>query len=271
MNTKNTIIALSLFICTVLSACGPSAEQLEATAVQATANTDATLTAQAPTATPTFTPTPTSTATPTSTPTPTPTKTPTPTATATPAFSSVALTIDDLPAGFEALPESDLQAMGQGFGDGASALGFQDPNSSQVIMAIFMPCTTRDEQLGFDAMMTQFVEIMAVSVGADINPVELTSLEDVGSSRYGISAASKMGPSLVRWDVVALRRDEVLMIIMVAYPDGDKPAVPVVDLAHLLDERVQIYQEASIAPYPQKQETQASVLGSIHGGQWQQP
>jgi hypothetical protein len=84
MKTKGKIILVSLLICTLLSSCGLSPVDQSATATQKAANTFATLTAQAPTATltptPTDTPTPTPTMTPTSTPTPTATFTPSPTA-----------------------------------------------------------------------------------------------------------------------------------------------------------------------------------------------
>jgi hypothetical protein len=72
MKTGTLLVMISLLICANLSACGPSQAEMNATVTQGAANIFATLTAQAPTATPTFTPSPTSTATPISTSTPTP-------------------------------------------------------------------------------------------------------------------------------------------------------------------------------------------------------
>ncbi len=75
-----------VLIAVLLAGCGPSAEQITATAVMAQAQTE--------TAAPTFTPTATFTSTPTQTPTstltPTNTPTPTPSSTATPAVTSTA-------------------------------------------------------------------------------------------------------------------------------------------------------------------------------------
>jgi len=70
-----------------LTGCGPSEAELSAQATQVAHDIFATLTAEAPTFTPTATATPTSTNTPTSTPTETPTATATPTQTPTPTLT----------------------------------------------------------------------------------------------------------------------------------------------------------------------------------------
>jgi hypothetical protein len=78
MMKRKSIVLISFCIVILLSACGPSPEDMKATEEQIAQNIYATQTAEAPP--PTDTPTPL----PTSTPTPTPTETPTPTATYTP-------------------------------------------------------------------------------------------------------------------------------------------------------------------------------------------
>ena len=70
MNTRAPFVLVLLVIGIVLSACGPSPAELDATATQASAHIFATQTAQAPTATPTSTPNPTPTARPSPTTTP---------------------------------------------------------------------------------------------------------------------------------------------------------------------------------------------------------
>jgi hypothetical protein len=81
MNQKSNVVlaACGMLTISMLCACGPSQEELGATAVQATADEAAVLTAEAPTATPV----PTDTLAPTETPLPTPTDTPEPSPTAT--------------------------------------------------------------------------------------------------------------------------------------------------------------------------------------------
>lgn len=73
MNTRLSLISASLIIGSLLSACGPSQAEQEATVTRVAANVFATQTAQVPIITPTFTPSPTPTPTPTATPTLTPT------------------------------------------------------------------------------------------------------------------------------------------------------------------------------------------------------
>jgi len=84
MKTRIVFVLAPLLICVVLSACGLSPAEQAATATGAAANNFATLTARAPTVTPTFIPSPTATATPTDTPEPTATYTATPKPTQTP-------------------------------------------------------------------------------------------------------------------------------------------------------------------------------------------
>lgn len=90
MRTRIILTLVTLLIAGTLSACGPSQEELSATAAQAAVDTFATQTAAVPTSTPTatsthtHTPTPTATATHTHTHTPAPTDTPTITPTNTP-------------------------------------------------------------------------------------------------------------------------------------------------------------------------------------------
>jgi hypothetical protein len=194
MNARVSLI-FAFIMALILAACGPSPAEQAATATQGAANIFATLTAQAPTPTPTFTPTPTSTATPTatatptSTPTPIPTNTPKPSPTPTPGLSSLALTLDDLPAGFELLPAAQLRKMEEDYPRGSSAFGFQDDQGSQVVEGVLVPYTSRAEQAAFDAMLPQFVQLMAAAAGVEKNSRPLPGLDDIGNARAGITAA----------------------------------------------------------------------------------
>ena len=179
MNERSPCLLVLLLICVALSGCGPSQVELDATATQVSANTYATLTAQAPTAPPTYTPsptptktptpsatlTPTSTTTPTATPTPTLTPTNTPTATSTPRPTSTptakstrgstklgttrpalslrlktyALTLADLPAGFVNLPPEQMKDLQQGLPEGSRAFGYSNGKGDQIVMGMLMP------------------------------------------------------------------------------------------------------------------------------------
>ncbi len=77
------------------------------------------------------------------------------------------------------------------------------------------------------------------SAGVDKNYRQLRGLEDIGDPRSRINAVSKSFNLSIHCDMVAFRRGEVGVRIIVTYPDGDKPAMPKVDLARLMVERVQ--------------------------------
>ncbi len=223
----------------MMLACGVSQVNVDATATQAAANNFATQTAQVPTATKTFTPTttPTTTPTPTQIPTSTPTKTPTITPTPAPGVADLAPTIYDLPPGFEPMPPDLLIEMQKQFPEGVTAFAFSNDENEQMIMGFIIPVPTRTEQTAYDSIISQFNQIFLTSVGADTGLKQISGINDLGDARSGTSAVGKYGPNSVRWDVISFRRGEAFVILMVAYPDGDQPSIPAVDLARIIDER----------------------------------
>jgi hypothetical protein len=243
MNTIKTITLLSLLIGAILSACGPSPAEQAGTATQAAANIFATQTAQAPTATPTFTPsptaTPTATPTPTSTPTPTPTETATITPTPTPDLMAVAPALDDLPAGFVEVPQEFLSEAQQSMPEDGYFFEFADQSGLQMIMGMLFSVPDRAEQATYDAMLPQLVEAFSAALGAEPDIQTLAGLDEIGESRAGISSVGPLMAIPMRWDVIGFRRGEVVAILIVGHPDGDGPLMPIVDFAHLVDERIQ--------------------------------
>ena len=128
-------ILATFLICSLLSACGPTQAEKDATSTQGAVNNFATQTALTPTATVTYTPSPTATLTPTPTLTPiptltnTPTPTQTPTPTPTPGLYSLGLTQDDLPFGFNQTPGNYIHNLEKIFPKGASGFGFNGGNN----------------------------------------------------------------------------------------------------------------------------------------------
>jgi peptide/nickel transport system substrate-binding protein len=125
MKTGMRFALISLLICIILPGCKPSQARLDATSTQAAANIFATLTAQAPAATPTYPPLPTATkmptAPPTLTPIPTlpPTEAPTLTLASTPTHTPTLVPAKVLPHGD--LPHNEtLYIAGQYGGDPAN-------------------------------------------------------------------------------------------------------------------------------------------------------
>lgn len=236
MRNASFTIMILLSIVVLISACGPSQAELDTTATQMTANNFASQTAQAPT----VTSTPPPSLTPTTTPTiaPTPTNTPTIMPTPTPRLMATALTLDDLPAGFQVMSIRELSDLKKNLPASAIAFGFNDDESSHIIIGYLIPFNTRVEQVALDRMLPELIDSYVVILGADTNPENLTGLDDIGESHASSTFVSEINGTSIRWDIVTFRRGEILVILFDAYPDGGEPAVPVGDLAHIQDERL---------------------------------
>jgi hypothetical protein len=241
MKTGKILNWALLLLVVILTACGPTQAEQDATSTQFAANIFATQTAQAPTATPTFTPSPTATATATSTPTPTATNTSTPTPTPTPGLSSAVLTIEDFPSGYYEIPQNTLREMEEQYPEGASAFGFQGEGGLHMVMGILSPLDSALDQDMMDPMLPQIVKTMATVIGDSTTTKELSGLDDIGSARAGITTVTKMGMISLRWDIIAFRRDSILAILYIAYPEASKPEKALIEYATMLDERISGY------------------------------
>jgi hypothetical protein len=243
MNTRITIVLAALLLCVAQSACRLSPAEKSTAATQASADSFATLTAQAPTGTPTYTSSPTVTPTATATVTPTPTLKPTNTATitptATPQWMGAGLVVEDLPEGFQPMQEEEISSLRQGLPQDSLAFGFGDEAKSQAVMGYYLFLPTRAEQLTFDGMLQETLDYLASSMGAIGKSKPIPVHDDVGDTRLASGSVLDQSGYRTRLDMIMFRRGEIAVLLFVLYPDGDKPVMPIVDLAHLLDGRIQ--------------------------------
>lgn len=247
MNWKKTIYLTlgGLVVFILLSACGPSQDEIDATSTQLASNIFATQTANAPTST--LTPTPTNTPTPTSTSTPTPTNTPTITPTPTPDFASVTLNLDDLPPGFEELPPAEFGLEpGEDFGNSKveNSFTFLQSELGELIVGASILVPTMEEQDEFDSMMPFMVDTF-INTGhygngdeADQGPVILNHLNSPGDVAVGSTTTMSDQGITTRLDIIMFRRGEMGVMIYSFYEDGTVPVVPIVDAANTLDTRI---------------------------------
>lgn len=279
MITRSLLIRLFLFVSFILSACGTSQAELEATASVEAANVFTTQTALVPTDTPTFTPTPTDTPTPTLTYTPTPTPTRTPTPTATPNLTATAyeatieavlvtqhveqtataavaekrakiitgglLTLDDLPTGFTFLDEKNLPST-EGLPAGSRSFGLSNSLEIQqmfIVSGYLSPYDTPTEQDTFDKREPILVEAIGKALGG-ANPRKITTIANLGDTRAGI--VSNGNP--FRSEVIIFRRGSVGVTIFAMYTNTVKPVMSLVDMARLIDERLSISMSVSNGP-----------------------
>lgn len=240
---RSMIFLITISLATgVLSACGPSQAELEATSTHVAKDISSTQTAEAPTATPTKTPSPTATSTPTATATPTltptPINTPTMTPTPVPAWWDAVLVLEDLPEGFTPMAEDEISAMEQNSLQGAIGFGFIDELMTQVIMGVYEPLPSRAEQITFDKILPDTAEMLANSTGATDTPVAITGMDDIGDARSALTFLIAGGGFDMRVDLTLFRRGDVAVTLYTFYPDGDEPALSAGELAGLLDQRI---------------------------------
>ncbi len=262
MKTRTLFVVILLPSIFILAACGPSPDQVNATATQIAANIFATQTAQAPTATMTFTPSPTATSTPTLTPTPTSTSTPLPTATPTPGLASVAITLDDLPFGFDNMPASQLEDMKKQLPEDAAGFGFLDDQNFQIIVGLIFPLKVDPGVAAVDVMLPTFVNMYATMFGADKNVKNLAGIEDLGQARAGTTSTGPMYGFTLRWEFIAFYQNQAVVILVDGFQDTYTPDITAVDLSKLLDERIMHFRNPLLNPGPSNAD---SIAGTWKG------
>ena len=250
----------------LLSSCGQSQEQLNATATQIAAPISATQTAELPKPTnmsrptpkptempspsPTMTQTPIPIPSPTNTPSPTstPTETPSPAPTPVPDLTDVMLTVADLPAGFEATPLVETESLLGEYGIGTRFTLSEITEGNELITVRTSLLTDPNEQAEFDTTdyqaktILQFLEGIAEELG-DLSPtVEgIAELGEFGDSSFALSALFRPDAApLVRVDNLIFRRNAVGVLITIIHLEGQDPAMTIGDIAHVMDERITV-------------------------------
>ena len=192
-----------------------------------------------PTSTPAPTFTPASTLTPTLTPTPTP----------KPDISAAVLTLDDLPAGFEAFA---LEELGMSMADFGGEESFQPENvfifiNSQNIQMIFgfnFLLTDKLDRVSFDAGVSQpEVIIPAFVSGMGTENVHdekvLEGIDDIGGQQIGMTMIAELEGLSMQVDVLMFRRDIIGEMVMSMTMEGKKPNITIHDLGLRLDQKAQ--------------------------------
>ena len=112
-------------------------------------------------------------------------------------------------------------------------------------MGYYVTLPTRDEQLTFDSTLPETINYLGSSMGATGKPKPIRVKPDLGEASVASTFVSNDGGFETRMDMVLFRRGEVAAVLFVFYPGVDKPVVSIVDLAHLLDGRIQDTSEAT--------------------------
>jgi len=241
----NLVLVLMLF-CILLSSCGPSPEELAATAA---AETKA---AATNTPIPTLTPIPTK----------IPTLTPIPTSTSTPlpkpdAQAMIRWKDLDLPGGsFSVDPETEnIQegkiAMSLEFGDGStvdyitagSFVFIDDMNPSQIIYGYAFPLPTSKHREGFDANTQNYLKSStSTGFGIPINSIStISGANDIGDLSAGVTATYLSHLFGVPWQIsmISFRIDSIGSLVFVRNDVSVKSPVNIKKVARVYASSIQ--------------------------------
>jgi len=170
-------------------------------------------------------------------------------------YSSVTLTPQDLPAGFQELSEADLEAMGispkafvQAFSENLTKASVQTfsaywkTNNLEIVADFVMAPITLVEQVAFDLLLKnpeKVAELFAKNVGVT---VQVVPVETVGNASVQLSylQATSTGINLV-WDIMIFRRGEAAVVALAIHLE-QAPPITLYDIAVLLDAKIQAVQ-----------------------------
>lgn len=180
-----------------------------------------------------------------------------------PASAQVALTLEDLPPGFTALPPelaatvaSRLDVLKQQLGQGNMKLenffAFVNPQNFQIVLGFTGKLPTQPEQASFDASLQQIQQpdVQQRMVGQLQNQLKsfgevkvteykaLPGLNNLANASTGMTMGLEMQGQPLQMDLAAFRRNGVGAFTAVMYAKGEKPALAVGDVAQKLDGRI---------------------------------
>ena len=236
---RSRIVVVTLMM--LLAACGPSAQEIEATETKDAVNLANTQTAAAPTATLT----PTATPTPTSTNTPTPTPLPDPDANAMLNWEAL-----NLPSNFRATSASDFGieegAVSLSFSTGLtfyieSSFVFSDEDRPKVFGYTYLLPTSEHHE-GFEFIMgdiLSMVDYLPKAYGATvILDSRLLDINNIGDKSIGATVGYEINGEAWRFDSVLFRIDDIGASISVRYKEADGPPVEIDHLARVYSQSI---------------------------------
>ncbi len=175
---------------------------------------------------------------------------PTAAPTAAPDLARMALLLEDLPAGFEAVDLAEygvselLSQEGMAFEKGFAFV--EAEQFSQLVMGFTGLLHDEYEQSDFDQQLAYPNYLLDSIVrglgGASVVQREtLPGLEGIGDVATGLRIVIDDGQSArTRMDLVILRHEMVAALVMVIYDDGGTPVFPVDQAALKLDARIRV-------------------------------
>lgn len=168
---------------------------------------------------------------------------------------NAALASSDLPDDFTALNETQMREYGISVDVLANTFtgvlsearpqnytAFHKPGltNPQIVVSTVLAPLTAVERIAFDVYMSS-PEMVATEFadGAGAEEVNLIpGARQIGDSAVGLSFLSDMSGVMMRSDAVIARRDQTVQVVMISYPDGGTPEVAAVDIARIMDQKI---------------------------------
>lgn len=191
--------------------------------------------------------------TPTISPTPIPlTSTPRPTPSVTPDWSAWTLMLDDLPEGFEEIPQEEINLTAYEILFGSEAEfatvfgfiyrpGIADDPDTVTGYTVYLP--TGDQRFAFSLGLDQ-IELLLDSIIESLNVEEvfdreeLTRVGEIGDASVGLSIFARIDNIDWQIQMVIFRSDEAGAVVMVRYQDDNSPLMKVEDAAAALNHHI---------------------------------
>lgn len=177
-----------------------------------------------------------------------------------PQVTKPTLMLEDLPTGFQPLSGPELAELSKSLSEGdyqtESLFAFQEDEHFEYIMGFTTSLPTPEAQAAFDAELQQvdFLEEFAKGFQQGAKGIEISgkgalkNLEGIGNAIAGLGFTSNIESIPVRLELVVFRREQVGAFLWIMYLDGDKPVIPVDQVAQKLDNRILEAAKAVQAP-----------------------
>ncbi|HEY9748015.1 MAG TPA: hypothetical protein V6C63_05025, partial [Allocoleopsis sp.] len=177
-----------------------------------------------------------------------------------PQVTKPTLLLEDLPTGFQPLSGPDLAELSKSLSEGdyktESLFAFQEDEHFEYIIGFTTSLPTPEAQAAFDTELRQvdFLEEFAKGFQQGAKGIEiagkgaLRNLEGIGNAIAGLGFTSNIESIPVRLELVVFRREQVGAFLWIMYLDGDKPVIPVEQVAQKLDNRILAAAKAVQAP-----------------------
>lgn len=162
-------------------------------------------------------------------------------------WADVTLRLEDLPAGFTAMPPAELANLKEQLSQDEIAVenvfAFVAQEQFQLIMGITTRLETAQQREQFDELLKDPEKLKSLlAENLEITsqaPQPLNNVSNIGDVAAGVSLPVDLDSLLARLEILVLRRNQMGAFVFVLYREGQTPLYPIAEVGRQLDRRVQ--------------------------------